>query len=412
MKGSFFLQCSECDTSWELDSNHSVCPVCSPLRQRGEPLRGVLELQLDHDYIAGLHRPQVINDIRDLLPLLPLTDGDFYSPLALPPSPLYPVSPSWCDSHRLLLKDDTRQPTGSFKDRATLLVVARARERGCDTICAASTGNAGSSLAGLAAASGLHSVLLVPAAAPPAKLIQMLVYGARLVPVAGSYDDAFELSIELEQQTGWINRNTAWNPFTIEGKKTAAVEIAWQLDWQVPDILFVPCGDGVIISGLYKGFSDCLRLGWIERMPRLIAVQAEGSSVIVDALHDDTLRIRPGSSTIADSICVDAPRNLDLALRAIRATNGGGVKVTDLEIMSAVSELAQASGVFAEPAAASVWAGARRWLGENRDIDPCTIVLMITGSGLKAADRIGAQLKLPATVPADLASIMAAVGAG
>jgi threonine synthase len=377
------------------------------LRQPGEPLRGVFEIQIHENHLPKLAKPQSLQDTRELAPLLPIRDISSFPELAMPVSPLYPANPTWKSSHQLLLKDDTRQPTGSYKDRASQLVVANALERNCDTICAASTGNAGSSLAGMAAAAGLRSVVLVPASAPAAKLTQTVAFGALLLPVDGSYDDAFELSLLLEQETGWINRNTAWNPYTIEGKKTAAIEIAYQLGWKVPDVLFVPAGDGVIISGLYKGFSDCLRLGWTDRMPRLIAVQAEGSSVIVDSLQDPAIRQLPGSHTIADSICVDAPRNLDMALRAIHDTGGAGVKVSDAEIMTAVSEMAQLTGVFAEPAAAAAWAGARKWL--QQETEPLTAVLMITGSGLKAADRIGVHIDLPESVSADLDSIMARI---
>jgi threonine synthase len=407
MSDSFYLRCSECDSTWELDCGHSVCPTCSKLRLPGEPLRGVFEIQIQQNYLSRISRPISLHDTRELAPLLPVRDCNSFPRLAMPLSPLYPAHPSWKKSHQLLLKDDTRQPTGSFKDRASQLVVANALERNCDTICAASTGNAGSSLAGMAAAAGLRSVVLVPASASATKLTQTAAFGALLLPVDGSYDDAFELSLQLEQETGWINRNTAWNPFTIEGKKTAAIEIAYQLNWQVPDVVFVPTGDGVILSGLYKGFSDCLRLGWIDRIPRLIAVQAEGSCVVVDSLQDSSLRRRPESHTAADSICVDAPRNLDMALRAIRDTNGAGVKVSDNEIFSAVSEMAELTGVFAEPAAAAAWAGAHKWLRE--ETEPLTAVLLITGSGLKAADRIGDHIDLPEPVSADLESVMARI---
>jgi len=379
------------------------------LRQPGEPLRGVFEIQIQENYLSRLSRPQSLHDTRELAPVLPVRNHNSFPGLAMPLSPLYQAHPSWKKPHQILLKDDTRQPTGSLKDRATQLVVANALERNCDTICAASTGNAGSSLAGLSAAAGLRSVVLVPASAPAAKLTQTLAFGALLLPVDGSYDDAFELSLQLEQETGWINRNTAWNPYTIEGKKTAAIEIAYQLDWQVPDVVFVPTGDGAIISGLYKGFSDCLRLGWIDRLPRLVAVQAEGSSVVVDSLQDSSFRCQPGSHTVADSICVDAPRNLDMALQAIRDTNGAGVKVSDDEIIAAVSEMARLTGVFAEPAAAAAWAGAHKWL--QQETGPLTAVLMITGSGLKAADRIGDQMDLPAPVSADLNSILSTIDA-
>ncbi len=410
MRDAWFQQCSQCGAEYELVQRLYVCPACASSRPPGDPLCGVLETRWRPERLARQSRPDLdeIRDTRELAPWLPVDDANAFPPLAMPLSPLYPAAPDWPGNHQVYLKDDTRQPTGSYKDRASLLVLADAVERGCDTICAASTGNAGSSLAGLAAAADMRAVLLVPAAAPAAKLTQIVAYGAKLIPVTGSYDDAFELSLQLSEQTGWINRNTAWHPFTIEGKKTAALEIGLQLDWQVPDLVFVPCGDGVIISGLYKGWRDCRELGWIDRLPRLIAVQAAGSSVIVDALADPELRHRAGTQTAADSICVDAPRNLDLALAAIRDTDGDGVKLTEEEIAAAVSDLARCSGVFAEPAAAATWGGARKWLAAHQELESQRCVVMITGSGLKAVDRISAAVSIPPPVAADPQAVLAA----
>ena len=195
---------------------------------------------------------------------------------------------------RLWVKDDSRNPSGSTKDRASLLVVAKAVEYGFDTVAAASTGNAATALAAVAAAAGVRAVVFVPAAAPRAKLVQMASYGARVVPVQGSYDDAFELCLAACREFGWYNRNTALNPFTIEGKKTAALEIAAALAPEVPDAVLVPTGDGVILAGVAKGFADLVEAGLADRVPRLIAVQPEGSAAIVDAVEPGTRNRRAG----------------------------------------------------------------------------------------------------------------------
>lgn len=176
---------------------------------------------------------------------------------------------------KIFLKDDSQNPTYSFKDRASATVSAYAKENAIKTIITASTGNAGSSLAGVCASQEQRAVILVPESAPLAKLTQILMYGAVLIPVKGNYDDAFDLSIEATKEYGWYNRNTAFNPLTIEGKKTVSYELFEQLNLNIPDRIFVPVGDGCIISGVYKGFEDLLELGFIERMPVIVMVQSE-----------------------------------------------------------------------------------------------------------------------------------------
>jgi threonine synthase len=181
---------------------------------------------------------------------------------------------------QLWLKDESRNPTASFKDRASAIVVTRARLIGMEVVVTASTGNAGAALAGMSAAVGQKAVIFAPKSAPPAKVAQLLVYGARVILVDGSYDDAFDLSIKASEKFGWYCRNTGYNPFTAEGKKTAAFEI-WEWSRSIsmdhnPLTIFVSVGDGNIISGIHKGFKDLQALGWLENMPRLIGVQAEG----------------------------------------------------------------------------------------------------------------------------------------
>ena len=222
------------------------------------------------------------------------------SPVSLPPcrvggTPLLPVPGLRRElgMPHLWVKDETRNPSGSTKDRASLLVVAKAIEYGVDTVATASTGNAASALAAVAAAAGVRAVVFVPASAPAAKLAQAATYGARVVPVAGSYDEAFELSIAACEKFGWYNRNTAFNPFTIEGKKTVALEIAADLKPEAPDVALVPTGDGVIISGVAKGFADLVHGGLLHRRPRLIAVQPTGSPAIARALRSGASASRP-----------------------------------------------------------------------------------------------------------------------
>jgi threonine synthase len=297
----------------------------------------------------------------------------------------------------LWLKDESRNPTASFKDRASAVVVRRAQEIAAKTVVTASTGNAGAALAGMAAAVGHEAVILAPKTAPPAKVAQLLIFGARVLLVDGTYDDAFDLSIKAAQEFGWYCRNTGYNPFTAEGKKTAAFEIWewWQLAHRVwhkqigpetdhaPLTVFVSVGDGNIISGIHKGFKDLLALGWMTRMPRLIGVQAEGSAAIANAFMGSTETITPVSArTLADSISVDLPRDGVRAVRAARETMGTYVLVSDEEIISAIADLGRV-GVFAEPAGAAAYAGLVKAArsGTVRREDP--ILVLNTGSGLK-----------------------------
>jgi threonine synthase len=229
-------------------------------------------------------------------------------------------------------------------------------------------------------------VIFVPEKAPAAKIAQLLVYGAMVFLVRGTYDEAFDLCVQAADEYGWYCRNTGMNPYTTEGKKTAAFEIAEQLGWQVPDAVVVSVGDGSIIGGQYKGFRDLLRLGWIDKMPRLIGVQADGSSSLVKAWKngENPAKMTPGpAETIADSISASLPRDRVKAIRAVKETNGVYVSVSDDAIIAAISELGRQTGVFAEPAAAATLAGLRQAQLEGAIQPDDRVALLITGSGLK-----------------------------
>ena len=284
---------------------------------------------------------------------------------------------------RLFLKDDTRNPSASFKDRAGAVALAVAHERGEAVVAGASTGNAASSLACLAARTGMKTVIFVPRTAPQAKVAQILLFGANVVAVEGTYDQAFELCEQACVRHGWYNRNTGSNPYTREGKKTCAFEIVEQLGWQVPDVVFVSVGDGNILSGLWKGFDELRQVGLVDRVPRLAGVQAEGSNAVSKAFLGDGV-IRPVSGeTLADSISVSLPRDGDAAVAALRASQGFVVQVPDAEILDAMRLLARQEGVFAEPAAATAIAGLVRAAKDGTLKGGETAVAVITGSGLK-----------------------------
>jgi threonine synthase len=405
--GRFHFRCIECSEEYPEDPNRFVCPRCAEKQEPGGTVRGVLEIVLKVLPTAWPHFRA--SDPEFLHAFLPVTEDGVFPPLPVGDTPLL-TAPRLRDAlgmPNLLLKDDTRNPSGSTKDRASLLVVAKAIEYGCNTVATASTGNAASALAAVAAAAGVRAVVLVPAEAPPAKLAQMQSYGAVVVPVNGTYDEAFELCSAACDEFGWYNRSTALNPFTIEGKKTAALEIAAAMVPDSPDAILVPSGDGVILAGVAKGFRDLVEGGLIERRPRLIAVQPEGSSAIVDAVRSgaDEATTLEGAASVADSLTVQAPRNAIGCLAEISASGGGGVTVSDNAILAAISRLAGATGIFAEPAGAAAFAGLEAALEEGLVDREERVVLMITGSGLKDVDAAARALPKLDPVEANLEAI-------
>jgi threonine synthase len=386
---------------------------------------GNLEIVLDVDTLRRKYEPDdfLARDDASLWRYLPLLPVGFpargeHSPLQLAggtPLVSLPRLAAGLGLKTLWLKDESRNPTASFKDRASAIVVARAIETGAEVVVTASTGNAGAALAGMSAAVGQKAVIFAPKSAPPAKVAQLLIFGAKVLLVDGSYDDAFDLSVQAAAEFGWYCRNTGYNPFTAEGKKTAAFEI-WEALRAQPGsglnhpashqntpasnsrlTVFVSVGDGNIISGIHKGFKDLQTLGWIEQMPRIIGVQAEGSAAIANAFHAGNETIVPvKATTLADSISVDLPRDGVRAVRAASQTGGTYLTVSDEEILKAIAALGSA-GIFAEPAGATAYAGLIAACAAGQ-LDPdAPILVMNTGSGLKDV-RAAMQSVAPAPI--------------
>ena len=380
---------------------------------------GNLNVILDYTRISRTYSPENIYTSNEFslwryLPLLPVPDpGGENTPLhSAGWTPVYGshVLANHLGINNLWIKDESRNPTASFKDRASAIVVARAREIGAEIVVTASTGNAGAALAGMAAAIGQKAVIFAPRTAPPAKIAQLLIYGASVYLVDGTYDDAFDLTIQASSEFGWYCRNTGYNPFTAEGKKTAALEIwEWMVHLQPalskPLSVFVSVGDGNIISGLHKGFIDLIKLGWLESMPRIFGVQAEGSAAIANAYFANTEQITPvRSHTIADSISVDLPRDGVRAIRAARETGGGYIMVSDDMIVSAIATLGKV-GIFAEPAGAASYAGLVKAI-RSGILQPDEPVLVInTGSGLKDVRAAMQAVKEPLIIEPTLTAL-------
>ena len=393
------LRCVECERDHSAAHTEYVCGSCS----------GNLEVLFDYERVSAQISKTSLAEDRDFTiwryrALLPIEESSAVPPLTVGWTSIYDcrVLAERFGVGRLLIKDDGRNPTGSFKDRPSALAVVKAREAGARVITTASSGNAGSALAGISASVGMESVIFLPASAPLAKIAQLQIFGAAAVLVDGSYDQAYDLCIEASTRFGWYQRSTGYNPFTREGKKTAALEIAEQMSWDVPDKVVVAVGDGNIISGLWKGFNDLHRIGFIERRPQMIGVQSETASAVVDAANGDG-RVRPGPAhTIADSINVGQPRDATMAVRAIRESGGLGVTVSDDQIIAAIPKLAGETGVFAEPAAAAAYAGFMKLCGNGTFGTGDTVLLMLTGNGLKDVDAARRAVRDPLRVAPDI----------
>ncbi len=402
----FIFRCNDCGASYDASEVKYLCPACAEKNVLELPPKGVLKTIYDYQKLiesgldfAGLKK-------NHLLDLLPVNSIESLPNLEIGNTPLYVVRELDHSKlpFKLFLKDDSQNPTYSFKDRASAVVSAFAKERGHEIIVTASTGNAGSSLAGVCAAQGQKAVVIVPATAPVAKLTQIMMYGARIVPVKGTYDDAFDLSIKATEEFGWYNRNTAFNPLTIEGKKTVAFELFEQLGHTIPDRIFVPVGDGVIISGVYKGFEDLLQLQIIEKMPCIVAVQAEDSDNLVRNLETDGFTEKE-STTLADSISVNIPRNYHMAKDYIHKYEGEYMTVSDAEILEASSVLSKNTGLFAEPAAAAAFAGMLKCRDSGKLPTDSKNIVLLTGSGLKDLKAVKNLLNIPDAIEAELKNL-------
>lgn len=414
----YLLECIDCQKRCRPGEVEYVCPSCAAKQKEMEPLLGLLRCVYDYEVLAknlDAHEfaKRAEGGFERYIELLPLESADSLPPLISGRTPLRPVTRlrRELSLNALWIKDDTGLPTSSFKDRASAVVVACARERGRDTVCTASTGNAATALAGQAASVDVKSVIFVPASAPPAKLAQIAVYGGRLIPIKGTYDEAFELSIKASDAFGWYNRNTAYNPFTVEGKKTAAIEIWEQLGYKSPDWVVVPAGDGVILAGIEKGFSDLAAAGFIDRVPKLAIVQAAGCQPLVEAIQSASSKIVPelNPTTIADSISVGVPRAGRWALKAIASNGGAAVAVGDDEILDAIAFLGRMTGIFAEPAAATAIAGLRRLAAEGAIKGDETVVALVTGNGLKDVPAASKSVSFPKPIEPTIDAVRRAI---
>jgi threonine synthase len=379
------LTCVICDKTYPADYAGYVCA------DHGN--EGILDVRYDYEAIASAWtREDLAADPDSTMwryrPVMPVAPDAVVPPLTVGGTPMYDATPLAADLGiaRVWVKDEGRQPTASLKDRASAMAVVKAREIGAEVVTTASTGNAAAALSGISASIGQRNVIFVPKTAPEAKIAQLLAYGSTVALVNGNYGDAFELCMLAAAEYGWYNRNTGYNPYMTEGKKTAGWEILEDLDWSPPDAIFVSVGDGSIIGGVHKAMKDALALGWIDRSPRIYGVQSAGSDYMVQAFEsgEDVLTKAPiAAATIADSISADLPRDRIKAMAAVKRTGGAYVRVSDDEILTAIPLLARGSGVFAEPAGAAAHAGLIKAVDDGLVGADEEVVVLSTGSGLK-----------------------------
>lgn len=342
--------------------------------------------------------------------LLPLGEGPVRYPLAVGGTPLIaaPALRAATGFGRLWLKDETRGPSGSNKDRATALVIEQALRAGANTVTCASTGNVATSLAIGAAAAGLRAVVFVPAGVAPGKLTAMLAAGARVFRVREGYTAAFRLSREAARAFGWHERNTGVNPGTVEAKKTVAFEIWEQLGRRLPDAVVAPVGDGPTLYALGKGFRELVACGAGGPLPRLIGVQAAGCQPVTRAWETgETVRAQPGQ-TLADGIAVEAPVSGGAVLREVRESGGGMVAVEDAALLRAIDLLARSAGLLAEPAGAAATAGLAAAAAAGLVRPGERVVALVTGTGLKTPQFLPATRDAP-EIGADLAEVQRAL---
>src|ERR1039458_4068210 len=381
------LRCVHCARTYSAEDVEYFCPVCGYND-------GILDVLYDYESVkrelnaAGLAENSDLSIWR-YLPLLPVNDRTLIPHLQVGWTPLYdaPRLANELGVARCWVKDEGRNPTASFKDRASAMGVVKALEKKATRITCASTGNAASSLAGFSAAAGIAATIFVPARAPEAKVAQLLVFGAQVFSVQGTYDQAWELCMQASAEFGWYNRNCAINPYLIEGKKTVSLELAEQFmrltPGSFPDWVVVSVGDGCTIAGAWKGLREMHLLGLLPHLPRLLGVQADGCQPFVTAWRNRSSLVPCDANTLADSIAVGHPRNFSKGMSAVTESGGAFVSVTDDEILQSIPMLAQKAGVFGEPAGVAGVAGVQRALASGIIRRSESVAIIMTGNGLK-----------------------------
>ena len=386
------LKCIDCGREYPPDDLLSACKECG---QRGLGF-GLLDPVYDYSQISKKVNKGILEDrkpsvwkYREFLPIsheskiVSLTEGG---------TPLMKCEPlaEQLGTSSLYVKNETVNPTFSFKDRAFTVIITRACEKGANIVAAVSDGNAGSSAAAYSAKAGITCYIFTPAFAVSSKIVQMSMYGARVFSVKGSLIEAGMLVLEACNKYGWFNITTAkvLNPYQTEGHKTLAYEICEQLGWQAPDWVITPVASGDSLGAIWKGFKEFHALGFIRSLPRMVGVQGEGAAPLVKAFEEEKefYEVEPFEpETIADALCIGMVLG-SWPLNTLKESNGYAAAVPDAEILEAQSLLATREGIFCEPSSATTIAGLRRLLSKGVISKNETVVCVTTGSGLKVLE--------------------------
>ncbi|MFH1727258.1 MAG: threonine synthase [Pseudomonadota bacterium] len=378
----FAYKCVKCLKEFKQNEVEYTCPSCKD--------EGILDVLYDYEKIKAEFSKEKLALNNDFSlwrykALLPIDDNTKPFNIQVGFTPLYKSKSLELEYglKNVYIKDDGRNPSASLKDRASAIAVMDALLNKKDTITCSSTGNAGTSLSLFASIAGLKSVIYVPDNAPKPKLSQLLIYGSTVYGVKGGYKKAFDLSMQMVNEKGFYNRNCAINPLLVEGKKTVALEMAEQLNFEIPDYVIVSAGDGCITSSIYKGFFDLKALNITNKIPKIISVQASGCDAIKKAWENNGKLQDCKPNTLADSIAVAIPRNYIKAINAVNNSGGFFETVTDKEILEAMKLCATKTGVFAEPSAAASFAAFKKLAIASKIEKDASVVITITGNGLK-----------------------------
>jgi threonine synthase len=375
------LECSVCTRKYAAGQIWNLCECGGPLLVRYdlERLRG----EWSRDSLATAP-----NSMWRYAPALPVQHETSIISLGEGMTPIIPTQRTGAriGAADLLIKDEGLNPTGSFKARGLSCAVSMCVELGLTQLAIPSAGNAASALAAYAAAAGIEANIFMPQDVPQSNYIECKAYGAKVTLVDGLISDCGRIVGERKQKEGWFEISTLKEPYRIEGKKTMGYEVAEQLGWELPDVIFYPTGGGVGMIGMWKAFGEMEAMGWIgSKRPKMIAVQAEGCQPIVRALNEgaETSRFWDGATTVASGLRVPKPLGDRLTLQAVRESGGTAIAISDRALIDAGIELAEEEGIFAAPEGAACVAAAERLIADGFLKSGERMVIYNTGSGLK-----------------------------
>ncbi len=398
------LKCTSCHKEYPLSPLYE-CQECG----------GILNVTFDYNGMIAeeLKKEKKVSNKADLLPVKSeclVNIGQGNTPLVEAEKLAQRIA-----IKKLLLKYEFCNPTGSFKDRPVGVGISKAVEFGYKKVVVASSGNGAAAVAAFAAKAGLEALIFVPESTPPEKTKQAAFYGAKVIKVEGPYSNSFKMAKEISNSTGVFNLTTTFiNPYTVEGDKIVAYELFEQMNGAVPDVIYVPIGAGPLLSGIFKGYEELKSFGVIDKLPRMVGVQAEGCSPIAKAYlaGKQEVESEDNPSTIAGGICdglTGYAKDGTYVLETIKRSNGFAISCDDDSIREAQSWLATDEGAFVEPSSAAAVAAIVKSLHEKSIDKDAKVVALLTGHGLKDMGNVKLSIDIP-TAPNDLGKLLEIIG--